>query len=836
MSAPHGYVLGIDLGTSHTVAVVRWPDGRSRALLVDGAPVMPSSVFMDESGAFHVGRDAQRLAQTDPARYEPNPKHRIAEGTVLLGEHEVPTVDLLGAVLQNVAAKAVEAVGHLPPTVLTFPAKWGPQRRGVLEQAAAKAGFQQPRMVPEPVAAAHYFAEVMRQPIPQGGAVAVFDFGGGTLDVAVVRHDSDGRFSVLSDGGLEDLGGLDVDAALVRYLGQAIEQRVPETWRQLTQPTTGTDRRNRRLFWDDVRGAKEMLSRTAVAPVPVPGVEAALHMTRDELERLATPLLSRAVDETQRVIEGAGLSPQQLAGIFLVGGASRIPLVARLLHMKLGIAPTVLEQPELPVAEGSLAASFPQEEPVTPTPSPPTEPYTPPAHVSPPPPETTPESPRTPWYKRKTSWIATAAGVAAIALLVGWAMYDPYPQRDMQPLQQVGSDIAFPGSDDGPDVYQPDIDDETAYYLSQEDSDSVHVTAVDLVNGERLWDSPAINVEDASGIAAQNGIVYVVDRTTDGYRYTFLNPDNGDRASTVSFGSDDWTNIVNGQIVHYNPDGRVAAYDPAGEQRWQIDIGAELERGSYTKTWKQFTERRNHSVTGFDGTVWVLDSENEVSVIDLSEGEITAKRSMGTSDDIFEAYENVLFMADAEAGYTVSAYDMADDLTRLWTYKDDQAETEATGLAPCGEQRVCVTEERDDDAGTKGLTVLSVAENGSVVWKSPDGQMVAAASPAGENLLVTGSTEDDDVVSQMYDAEMNPVGGAVDRGMAHIDSGSFMTLPGEWDRPTDYGEDRTFVGLGAQTGQRYELGTLLVIPQCDATDVYLTCATIDGIRVWSFRY
>ena len=178
-------------------------------------------------------------------------------------------------------------------------------------------------------------------------------------------------------------------------------------------------------------------------------------MTRDELERLATPLLSRAVDETQRVIEGAGLSPQQLAGIFLVGGASRIPLVARLLHMKLGIAPTVLEQPELPVAEGSLAASFPQEEPVTPTPSPPTEPYTPPAHVSPPPPETTPESPRTPWYKRKTSWIATAAGVAAIALLVGWAMYDPYPQRDMQPLQQVGSDIAFPGSDDGPDVYQP---------------------------------------------------------------------------------------------------------------------------------------------------------------------------------------------------------------------------------------------------------------------------------------------------------------------------------------------------------------------------------------------
>ncbi|MGH8794627.1 MAG: Hsp70 family protein, partial [Stackebrandtia sp.] len=282
----NGYLLGVDLGTSHTVAVIRWPDGRTRPLLVDGAPVMPSAVFMDESGHIHVGRDAQRLAQTDPARFDPNPKHRIGETSVLLGDREVPVTSLLAAVLRNVASKAVEAVGHLPPAVLTCPAKWGQQRRSILEDAAARAGFPPVKLVPEPVAAAHYFTDVMRQPVPAGSSVAVFDFGGGTLDIAVVRHESDGTFAVLADGGLEDLGGLDIDAALVEYLGRTIAANAPQTWHRLTQPANGTDRRDRRLFWDDVRGAKEMLSRTTVAPVPVPGVEASLHLTRDELERL----------------------------------------------------------------------------------------------------------------------------------------------------------------------------------------------------------------------------------------------------------------------------------------------------------------------------------------------------------------------------------------------------------------------------------------------------------------------------------------------------------------------------------------------------------------------
>ncbi|WP_327006913.1 Hsp70 family protein [Dactylosporangium sp. NBC_01737] len=353
-----GFAIGVDLGTSNTVAVVRWPDGRTRPLLVDGAPIMPSGVFVDEHGRLHVGRDAARLAGLDPSRFEPNPKRRIDEPTVLLGDREIPTVDLLAAILAAVARAAVEAVGFLPTAVLTYPAAWGTLRRDTLATAARRAGWPPVMLVPEPVAAARYFADVLRRPVPVGSALAVFDFGGGTLDVAVVRNDN-GRFTVIGSGGVEDLGGLDIDAALVEHLGALIGSTAPGIWSLLRNPQTTTQRRDRRLFWDDVRGAKEMLSRTTVAPITVPGADQAIHLTREELDRVIGPLIHRAVWETGSVISGAGLRGDQLAGLFLVGGSSRLPLASRQLHAELGIPPTVLEQPELPVAEGALAELAP---------------------------------------------------------------------------------------------------------------------------------------------------------------------------------------------------------------------------------------------------------------------------------------------------------------------------------------------------------------------------------------------------------------------------------------------------------------------------------------------
>jgi len=349
-----GYAVGIDLGTSNTVAILRWPDGRTRPLLVDGRPVLPSAVYVDGEGNIHAGRDAERMAQVDPGGYEPNPKRRIDDGAVLLGGRELAVADLLAAVLRAVARAAAEAVGFLPAAVLTYPASWGSLRRQTLQDAAARAGWPQVRLLPEPVAAARYFTDVIRRPVPPGATIAVFDFGGGTLDVALVRREGP-DFAVVGWGGAEDLGGLDIDAALVGHLGRQLELSAPEAWRQISAPANELDRRHRRQFWDEARAAKEMLSRTTVATVAVPGVSGSLHVTRDELEELARPLIRRGVAEMAATVGRSRLSTADLSVVFLVGGASRIPLVAQTLHTELGIAPTVLEQPELPVAEGALA-------------------------------------------------------------------------------------------------------------------------------------------------------------------------------------------------------------------------------------------------------------------------------------------------------------------------------------------------------------------------------------------------------------------------------------------------------------------------------------------------
>jgi len=378
------------------VAIVRWPDGRTRPVLFDGRPVLPSAVFLDHDGTLRVGPDAQRMAPLDPARFEPNPKRRIDQESVLLGDRALPIVDVLAAPLREIARAVTDTVGHLPPAVLTCPVAWGSARKGRLQQAATRAGWPPVHVVAEPIAAARYFTETLRRPVPPGSTLAIFDFGGGTLDVALVRNDG-ATFTVTGTAGAEDLGGLDIDAAIVTHLGQILAAQHPQVWTQITQPTDELARRNRRMFWDDVRAAKEMLSRSTTAPIPVPGVSASLHLTRDELEHLATPLLRRATGELTRALHQANLTPDRLHGIFLVGGTSRVPLLSRILHTETGIAPTVLEQPELPVAEGAVAGGVAM-------PSGPAMPNRTPAAAHPAP---------QPQYVRVWPWLLGTAGLIA---------------------------------------------------------------------------------------------------------------------------------------------------------------------------------------------------------------------------------------------------------------------------------------------------------------------------------------------------------------------------------------------------------------------------------------
>jgi molecular chaperone DnaK (HSP70) len=347
-------VLGIDFGTSNTVAMVRGTDGRARPLLFDGSPLLPSAVYLNPDGKLLVGRDAERTARLDPARFEPNPKRRVDDGVVLLGEQELPVPRVIAAVLARIATEAARHLGGAVEEVrVTHPARWGERRRAVLVDAVRAAGLPTPRLVVEPVAAASYYTAVLGSAMPVGRALAIYDLGGGTFDAAVVRRTPAG-FEVLAEAGLSDLGGLDFDQALVEHLGRGYSDTRTTLWNSLVSPADPGQRRQRALLYDDVRGAKEMLSRTTSADVHLPALDISAHITREEFDALIRPYVLQTVHCLAQTITAARLAPPDLVGIFLVGGSSRIPLAAHLLHTELGVAPTTLEQPETVVAEGAL--------------------------------------------------------------------------------------------------------------------------------------------------------------------------------------------------------------------------------------------------------------------------------------------------------------------------------------------------------------------------------------------------------------------------------------------------------------------------------------------------
>ncbi|GIG89119.1 Hsp70 family protein [Plantactinospora endophytica] len=345
--------ISIDFGTSNTVAMLSIPGREPRPLLFDGSPLLPSAVYAAVDGRLAVGRDAWHAGTGNPAGLEPFPKRHIDEDSLLLDGRELTLETVVAAMLRHVSAEADSVTGaHVDTAVLTCPASWATARRSRLA-AAGRSVFGTVHLVAEPVAAAYHY--LSRFPLTGPGHVLVYDLGAGTFDASAVRRTPEG-VELLASTGLDDAGGLDIDAAIVEHLGETLAARDPDLWRRLGQPTGRADQRARRQLWENVRTAKEVLSRTATTVVHVPLFDDELPLGRERLDALARPVLERTVAVCRDLSAGVGADGPLLA-VFLVGGASRMPLVQTLLHQTLGVVPTGIEQPELAVAEGALAVA-----------------------------------------------------------------------------------------------------------------------------------------------------------------------------------------------------------------------------------------------------------------------------------------------------------------------------------------------------------------------------------------------------------------------------------------------------------------------------------------------
>ncbi|MEU7865324.1 Hsp70 family protein [Dactylosporangium sp. NPDC049140] len=879
-----GFAIGVDLGTSNTVAVVRHPDGRTRPLLVDGAPIMPSGVYVDEHGRIHVGRDAYRMAGLDPSRFEPNPKRRIDEPTVLLGDREIATVDLLAAILAAVARAAVEAVGFLPAAVLTYPAAWGTRRRDTLADAARRAGWPPVRLVPEPVAAARYFADVLRRPVAVGSSLAVFDFGGGTLDIAVVRNDN-GRFSVIGSGGIEDLGGLDVDAAIVEHLGAVINQTAPQAWTALRNPASTTQRRDRRLFWDDIRGAKEMLSRATVAPITIPGQDQALHLTREELERVTEPLIRRAVWETGKVIHNAGLRPDQLAGLFLVGGSSRLPLAARLLHAELGIAPTVLEQPELPVAEGALAElvpigayhtesvpvasssphSAPPASPVSPvsggfgvTPvsappvgagypmraaqvippgpapaGPPTAPFSAPPAAPPsaPPSAAPPSAPRRGLSRLLVGALAAVVVLALVGAGVYWFFFrDKINAIEFKTVASAGSldlndKLDYPATATlGSKTY--------ALYIADK---NVHLVAYDLDDRKKLWQYDLVDDNYRWSILPSSAGIILIGTGGAG-TLVMLNTSGKERTKQQFTTTDSVVFLDSVWLWHSTKLKKTNAYGWDGTNKWTLD---DDEKGTSVLGPLLGSDQRGPTDIGGGPMNPDLKARNQFVTVDgdkinlrkAANHEIV--RSWNDTAGSYAGYamfDQRLFVFGTSTKYTIKAYDLSKtgEPVQIYTAPDDKREI--TKVAPCGTDRLCVL-----DTASSADTVLryiSIPDK-KQLWQG-DARGTTQLVPVGSTILATApgtSTES----SRLFNTDGGQLLKPEDQNGygARVTNGSLLFFA---KGPSSIEEDVTLTGVTASSGDRVALGTLPKVEgaSCSWNTSKIACVGGGKLQVWSF--
>jgi len=342
-------VIGIDLGTTNSVVAVCL-DGRPQVLEEDGTALVPSVVGVAADGRLLVGQVARNQLAAFPDRTIASVKRRMGQAVTLplAGTGYTPQ-EISAVILRALKARAERALGcAVSRAVITVPAFFDePQRQATLE-AGRLAGLTVERIINEPTAASlvYHAGSTDRR------HVIVYDLGGGTFDVSIVRIER-GVVEVLSSKGDTSLGGDDFDALLARHVAARFQQEhdhdlladAGTRWRLLTACerakcalSTAASVRVVEEFIVTVRGRQVSLD-----------VEVARH----EYDALIAGLVDRTIGCVDTAIRDSGLALSQIDELILVGGSTRTPLVQQRLRDELRREPRWSVDPDLAVALGA---------------------------------------------------------------------------------------------------------------------------------------------------------------------------------------------------------------------------------------------------------------------------------------------------------------------------------------------------------------------------------------------------------------------------------------------------------------------------------------------------
>ncbi|QNH13410.1 molecular chaperone HscC [Xanthomonas sp. SI] len=338
-------IVGIDLGTTHSLIGAYFEQGSRLFPNALGELLTPSVVSVDDSGIL-VGQAARERLVSHPQRSVAAFKRWMgSDRETVLGEHRFRPEELSAMVLRSLLADAEAALGEkVHEAVISVPAYFSDAQRKATRAAGELAGIRVERLINEPTAAALAYGLQERQ---GHGRFLVLDLGGGTFDVSILEM-FEGVIEVHASAGDNFLGGEDfLELLLQAFL--ADHALAPQA---LSVQESGQLRRR-------LEAAKRALSSGQEATVQIGVAGQALHWTLHEerFNRLAEPLVQRMRAPLERAMRDARLQPAQLDEIVLVGGATRMPLVAKLVTRMFGRLPMRHINPDQAVALGAAVAA-----------------------------------------------------------------------------------------------------------------------------------------------------------------------------------------------------------------------------------------------------------------------------------------------------------------------------------------------------------------------------------------------------------------------------------------------------------------------------------------------
>ncbi len=349
MSQADSPVIGIDLGTTNSV-VAAFVKGRVQVLQVEGAEILPSVVGLDAAGELLIGTPARNQQVAFPERTVASVKRQMGTSERLkLGDQGFTPQEISAMLLRRLSEAAAEQLGRpVERAVITVPAFFDENQRQATREAGRLAGLQVERIINEPTAATlvyHGAAETQSH-------VVVYDFGGGTFDVSLVRME-EGVTEVLSSRGDTQLGGDDFDRALMEYVAadfqtkQGVDLLASQgsRWRLLRACETAKKELSQQA---STRIVEEFIASQEGQPLNLD-----LEITRADYEGLIAGMVDRTIACVDQALQDAQLTIDHIDDLILVGGTTRTPLVQQRLREEFGREPRWAVDPDLAVALGA---------------------------------------------------------------------------------------------------------------------------------------------------------------------------------------------------------------------------------------------------------------------------------------------------------------------------------------------------------------------------------------------------------------------------------------------------------------------------------------------------